>query len=314
MNSAKLSTVSKGLFLSAALAASSYAQAQVDSVNVIFSAENALYGAGYDIGRADGWMDKALQQGIRDYQARKGTLKISGILDAETLSALGVSNNSGRAVSGNVVTSKTAALAALGIFETQTTTQTRAQIQPEAKPQRRLQPKPAFSVKEIVPEPAPTPVAEQQPKPQVQPQSRPTKQPDPDTLEATPEVASQTSVTPPAKVITKSSPMPKAEPAPQSVDKPAPSTDLAKVKSPGPKTAVPTSAETVAWMKQLPNEATASKKPEDRIVDEPVAQAPKAEAPETATAEAATKEQPAKPDNDRNIFGSLFHFLFGWMV
>ncbi|WP_203300836.1 peptidoglycan-binding domain-containing protein [Marinobacter sediminum] len=308
MDSAKLSTVSKGLFLSAALAVSSHAQAQVDSVNVIFAAENALYGAGYDIGRADGWMDKALQQGVRDYQARNGALKASGILDAETLSALGVSNSSGRAVSGNLVASKTAALAALGISETQT--------KPEAKPRHRLQPKPAFSVKDIVPEPepAPTPVADQQPKPQVQPQSRPTKQIDPATPEATPQVASQTSVTPPAKLVTESSPVPKAQPAPQTVEKPAPSTDLAKVKSPAPETAEPTSAETVAWMKQLPNEATVSKKPEDTKVDEPIAQAPKAEAPETATAEATQKEQPAKPDNDRNIFGSLFHFLFGWMV
>ncbi|WP_286222726.1 peptidoglycan-binding protein [Marinobacter apostichopi] len=312
MNSAKLSTVSKGLFLSAALTVSSHAQAQAESVKVIFSVENALYGAGYDIGRADGWMDKALKQAVRDYQARNGALKISGILDTETLSALGVSNISGRAVSGNVVASKTAALSALGISETQTQVQT--QTQPKAKPQRRLQPKPAFTVKEIVPEPAPTPVAEQQPKPQVQLQSQPSKQTDPATPEAAPTVAAQTSVTPPAREVTKPSPEPKAKPAPQSVDKPAPSTDVAKVKSPAPETAEPTSAETVAWMKQLPNETTASEKPEHTTVNEPVAQAPKAEAPETATAEAAQKEQPAKPENERNIFGSLFHFLFGWMV
>lgn len=310
MNSAQLSTVSKGLFLSAALAVSSHVQAQAESVKVIFSVENALYGAGYDIGRADGWMDKALKQAVRDYQARNGALTVSGILDAETLSALGVSNILGRAVSGNVVASKTAALSALGISETQT----QARTQPKAKPQRRLQPKPAFSVKEIVPEPAPTPVAEQQPKPQAQPHSKPSKQTDPATPEANPTVAAQTSVTPPAKEVTKPSPEPKAEPAPQSVDKPAPSTDVAKVKSPAPETAEPTSAETVAWMKQLPNETTASEKPEDTTVHEPVAQASKAEPPETATAEAAQKEQPAKPENDRNIFGSLFHFLFGWMV
>lgn len=232
MNSAKLSIVSKGLFLSAALAASSHAQAQTDSVNVIFAAENALYGAGYNVGRADGWMDKALQQAVRDYQARNGALKVSGSLDAETLSALGVSHGSGRAVSGNVVASKTDALAALGISETRTQAQTQAQTQPKAQPQRRLQPKP-----------------------QVQPQSRPSKQTEPATPEATPKVASQTSVTPPAKVVKESAPVPKAESAPQSVDKPAPSADIAKVKSPAPATAEPTSAETVAWMKQLPNEA-----------------------------------------------------------
>lgn len=301
MNSAQLSTVSKGLFLSAALAASSHTQAQTDSVNVIFAAENALYGAGYNIGRADGWMDKALKQAVRDYQARNGALTVSGVLDAETLSALGVSNSLGRAVSGNVVASKTAALSALGISE---------------KPQRRLQPKPAFSVKEIVPEPepAPTPVAEQQPKPQAQPQSKPSKQTDPATPETTPKVAAQTGVTPPAKEVTKPSPEPKAEPAPQSVDKPAPSTDIAKVKSPAPKTAEPTSADTVAWMKQLPNDATASEKPEDTKVDEPVAQAPKAERSETKTAEVEQNQQPPESENDRNIFASLFHFLFGWMV
>ncbi|AHI27908.1 peptidoglycan-binding domain-containing protein [Marinobacter similis] len=132
MNSAKLSIVSKGLFLSAALAASSHAQAQTDSVNVIFAAENALYGAGYNVGRADGWMDKALQQAVRDYQARNGALKVSGSLDAETLSALGVSHGSGRAVSGNVVASKTDALAALGISETRT------KLRPRHRPNPRL--------------------------------------------------------------------------------------------------------------------------------------------------------------------------------
>ena len=306
MNSAKLSTVRKGLLLSVALAASSHAQAQTDSVNVIFAAENALYGAGYDIGRADGWMDKALQQAVRKYQARNGALKISGVLDAETLSALGVSNSSGRAVSGNVVASKTAALAALGISETQ--------LKPEAKPRRRLQPKPAFSVKEIVSEPSPPAVAVQRPKPQVQTQSQPSTKIEPAAPEATPKVATQTSLPPPAKVIKKSAPAPKAEPAPQSVDKPVPSNNVATVKSPAPQTSEPTSAETVAWMKQLPNEATASEKPEDTIEDEPVAESPKTEAPETTTTEAAQKEQPAKSENERNIFGSLFHFLFGWMV
>ncbi|WP_273427337.1 peptidoglycan-binding protein [Marinobacter sp.] len=325
MNSANLSTVSKGLLLSAALAASS--QAQANSVNVIFAAENALYGAGYYIGQADGWMDKALRQGIRDFQTRNGTLEASGVLDPDTLSALGIFNSSGRAVSGNVVANKTAALAALGISEPKPGS--------KAQPQRRLQPKPAFSVKEIAPEPAAAPVAAstpaepyntqglavaEKPKPQVQSHSQPNKPADAVVSEPTPKAAPQTTATPPTKVVNESAPAPaahsspsapKAEPVPQSVEKPAPGTDVAKVKSPAPETAEPTNAETVAWMRQLPNEATAAEKSE---VDEPVAQAPKTEAQETPTAQTAQREKHAEPKDDRNIFGSLFRFLFGWMV
>lgn len=290
MNSAKLSTVSKGLLLSAALAVSS--QAQANSVKVIFAAENALYGAGYYIGRADGWMDKALRQGIRDFQTRNGTLEASGVLDPDTLSALGISNRSGQAISGNVVANKTAALAALGISEPKPGS--------KAQPQRRLQPKPAFSVKEIAPEPAAAPVAAstpaepdntqglavtEKPKPQVQSQSQPNKPADAVVFEPTPKAAPQTTAIPPTKVVNES--------------------------APAPETAEPTNAETVAWMRQLPNEATAAEKTE---VDEPVAQAPKTEAQETPTAQTAQREKHAEPKDDRNIFGSLFRFLFGWMV
>ena len=60
---------------------------------VIFAAENALYGAGHDIGRADGWIDEQLRAAIRAYQAQNG-LQTNGNLDTATLKALGVTKTS----------------------------------------------------------------------------------------------------------------------------------------------------------------------------------------------------------------------------
>lgn len=302
MNSAKLNTISKSLFLCAALTANT--SAQTNTVNVIFAAENALYGAGYNIGRADGWIDTALRQSVRDYQTRNKALKVSGVLDVDTLSALGVSNSSGQAVSENVVASKAEALAALGISDFQ------PQPQPKAQPQRRLQAKPAFSLEEIAPEPAAAVVAEKS-HARTQPQFS-------NTADAvTPKPVPEPTVTSPTEAVTASAPLPsvlKTEPASQTDDKPAPSTDVAKVVSPTPETEQSTSAETVAWMKQLPGESTANGQSDEQPADEVAAQVPKADHSDTSTDQLAQKKQPAEPKSDRNIFGSLIHFLFGWMV
>lgn len=81
---------------------------------VIFSAENALYGAGYDIGRADGWFDKDLRSAVRSYQQSSG-LTVSGQLDNPTLSALGVDASALQTVSGNALASRAQSLEALGL-------------------------------------------------------------------------------------------------------------------------------------------------------------------------------------------------------
>ncbi|SFR38950.1 Putative peptidoglycan binding domain-containing protein [Marinobacter gudaonensis] len=79
---------------------------------VIFSAENALYGAGYDIGRADGWFDNDLRGAVRAYQ-KANALTVSGKLDNATLSALGIKATSVQTVSGNALSSRAQSLKAL---------------------------------------------------------------------------------------------------------------------------------------------------------------------------------------------------------
>ncbi len=79
---------------------------------VIFSAENALYGAGYDIGRADGWFDNDLRSAVRAYQ-KANALAVNGKLDNPTLSALGVKASSVQTVSGNALSNRAESLKAL---------------------------------------------------------------------------------------------------------------------------------------------------------------------------------------------------------
>lgn len=56
----------------------------------VLAAENALYGAGYDIGQADGQMDAKLQSAIEQFQQKQAGLAATGELNDETLYALGV--------------------------------------------------------------------------------------------------------------------------------------------------------------------------------------------------------------------------------
>ena len=66
------------------------AVAQQTPDNVVLAAENALYGAGYDVGKADGQMDNQLRTAIKSFQNEQSGLNASGELDDETLTALGV--------------------------------------------------------------------------------------------------------------------------------------------------------------------------------------------------------------------------------
>ncbi|MGB1950676.1 MAG: peptidoglycan-binding protein, partial [Marinobacter sp.] len=134
-------------------------------LETIFSAENALYGAGYDIGRADGWIDDTLRRAIRQYQTDTGELTVSGNLDAPTLDALGIRARSPRVIAGNVVSRQDQALAALNL---QSPESSRPAARPVARsepaPERAPEPAPQ-STPELAPEPAPEPVATTQPTP-----------------------------------------------------------------------------------------------------------------------------------------------------
>lgn len=103
---------------------------------VIFAAENALYGAGHDIGRADGWIDEQLRAAIRAYQAQNG-LQTNGNLDTATLKALGVTKTSSAPITANSVGSRKASLAQLGLSlpEPAPNTPTIAMAEPKPAPE-----------------------------------------------------------------------------------------------------------------------------------------------------------------------------------
>lgn len=309
MTSATVRKFSQGLAFAIAAAGSSLAQA--DSVKIIYAAENALYGAGYDIGRADGWIDDSLRQAIRQYQTRSGNLNVTGNLDTATLSAMGITNGSGRTVTGNVVASKADALAALGVSD----------------PKPRLKPKPAFAVKE---EPAKVePAAAKAPAPAPK---KPEPKPEPVKVVAaveatTPEPAKAPETAPAAKATsTKEQPRAQvAEPATDRVAKTKPieepkpivvaaSRQPAEVK-PAPQTAqpAPTSADsTVSEASQ--NDATAAAAPETPAELADASEQLPTEPTSAGIQEAPAPEQSESAKKDRNIFGTLFDFLFGWMV
>jgi hypothetical protein len=99
----------------AALAVCS-AGAQAASVQTVFSAENALYGAGYSVGQADGWIDDSLRAAVRQYQADRPDLTATGDLDAPTLDALGISGSRSQLMGGNVVANAEVARKELGLM------------------------------------------------------------------------------------------------------------------------------------------------------------------------------------------------------
>ncbi len=80
----------------------------------IYGAENALYGRGYDVGVADGWMDDRLRTAITEFQSKNKHLKSTGNLDTATLDALEVAHN-GEDVVDNRVSSQKAAASSLGL-------------------------------------------------------------------------------------------------------------------------------------------------------------------------------------------------------
>lgn len=90
------------------------AVSQAAPVDTIFAAENSLYGRGYDIGRADGWMDAVLRRAISRFQSRTRGLSATGNLDPATLKALSVDADGGT-ISGNALASQQAAIAALDL-------------------------------------------------------------------------------------------------------------------------------------------------------------------------------------------------------
>ena len=112
-------TRAPGITAVAALASFWAVTAQAGPAQTIYSAENALYGAGHEIGKADGWMDNTLRAAIRRYQSSDDELQVTGNLDPETLKALGVAPEGNNTISDNAVGDRKSAMAALGLSDEQ---------------------------------------------------------------------------------------------------------------------------------------------------------------------------------------------------
>ncbi|MTJ00138.1 MAG: peptidoglycan-binding protein [Marinobacter adhaerens] len=244
---------------------------------VIFAAENALYGAGHDIGRADGWIDEQLRTAIRAYQGKNG-LQTNGNLDAATLEALGVSKTSSATIAANSVGSRKASMAKLGLSL------------PEPAPSS-----PAVARAEPEPEPAPQPVAT----PTRTPSEKVAQTPSTDIKTPDKQVATGDTSKQPEVTIEEKAPSEPQAPTPD----PTPEPVVAEVTTPE------VNEEPDPVLAQLPTEPTSAGYAEQEATDTRKAQ-PIEEETTASTPTAAEKPQ----STGGGFFSKLFDFFFGWLV
>lgn len=299
-------TRTPGLAAIAVSASLSAATAQAGPVEIIYSAENALYGAGYDIGKADGWMDDTLRSAIRRYQSRTDELKATGNLDPQTLSALGIAHGGVGTISDNAVPNRNAAMAALGLGEqrfgsgSSTSRPVAAALKPEVRPQSDPDPEPeAEPALPEEPETKPTTdvaaISEQEPR---QESSAPVES---EPAPAPRETAAST-LDEPTKAPTRE---PAAEPEPQ--PEPQRETTLAAEPEDEAAVEVATAEEPSGADSELPDEPTAAGPPE---ASEPAEVAE----PSVAAEPSADSDPEPTTQSSGGFFSSLFDFLFGWLI
>ena len=246
---------------------------------VIFAAENALYGAGHDVGRADGWIDEQLRTAIRAYQDKNG-LQTNGNLDAATLEALGVAKTSSATIAANSVGSRKASMAKLGL--------SLPEPAPDSPAVARAEPKPE-------PEPAPQPVAT----PTRTPSEQVTQTPLPDIKTAEKQVATVDTSKQSEVTIEEKAPSGPQAPTPD----PTPEPVVAEVTTPE------VNEEPDPGLAQLPTEPTGAGYAEREATDTRKAQ-PIEEETTASTPTAAEKPQ----STGGGFFSKLFDFFFGWLV
>lgn len=244
---------------------------------VVFAAENALYGAGHDIGRADGWIDEQLRTAIRAYQDKNG-LKTNGNLDAATLEALGVAKTSSATIAANSVGSQKASMAKLGLSL------------PEPAPVS-----PAVARAEPEPEPAPQPVAT----PTRTPSEQVAQTPSPDIKARDKQVDTAETSKQPEVTIEEKVPSEPQAPTPDSTPEPV----VAEVTTPE------VTEEPDPVLAQLPTEPTSAGYAEPEATD--TRKARPIEEETTAPTPTAT-DQPRSAGG--GFFSKLFDFFFGWLV
>ncbi|MDF0750524.1 peptidoglycan-binding protein [Marinobacter sp. 71-i] len=255
--------------------ASFCAVAQAGPVETIYAAENALYGAGYNIGKADGWMDNTLRTAIREYQSSNDKLQATGRLDPQTLSALGIAVTDNGTVSDNVVPNREAAMAALGMDEQRIGSATARRPVAEA-------PEPE-ALSDPEPEPEPVQVSQE---------------------EAEVEMAVADSQVPPA-----------SEPATENQETGSPTEDeviVVEAEEPAPDPVANEAAEPTP--KPEPQQATTSEDAPVEIAtfEEPAEEPEPAQVVSSSTQ--TTSEPSAGTKSSGGFFSSIFDFLFGWLI
>lgn len=286
--------------------------AQAASVQAVFAAENALYGAGYGIGQADGWIDDKLRAAVRQYQGDHAGLSTTGELDSQTLTALGISGSHSQLMGGNVVASREAARKKLGLLVASA---------PAPAPAPKAEPKP----KKIAAKPEPVAKRQPEPKPKLKPEpviasapaasaqkvstqkvSEPVAKPEPQ--KAKPEPVSK----PEPKQVAQA----RAEPEPtkaQSESEPEPTSEPIKITANARASSRDESSAAVA--EEVPdktvNVASVSN-PEETQAAEPQEPTTAEAEQTTVSAEAGNESQPTEPKG--NVITKVFYFLFGWMV
>jgi len=293
----------------AALTVSFCAVAQADPADTIFAAENALYGAGYDIGKADGWMDDTLRSAIRKYQSGQEGLQATGDLDPQTLSALGIAVKDGDSVTGNTARSREEAMAEAGISKQRFGS-------PSAKQPVAVAPEPEVQ-REPVPVSTEAPTLEEEAAPVpdaiLATDDNPVIQSEPETAQTSmqaPQIVKEPESKPVAIAAVEE---PSAMEKPQTIDEPSIIEETSTVEklstvdaAPSVALDVPSEAteETSTDVDyQLPEEPTASDNPE---ISESL-QATRSSSDNTSKSTTVAK-------SSGGFFSSLFDFLFGWLI
>ncbi|MDI9245312.1 peptidoglycan-binding protein [Marinobacter sp. CHS3-4] len=283
------------------------------SVQAVFAAENALYGAGYTIGQADGWIDEQLRNAVKQYQADHSGLTSTGELDAKTLEALGISARSSQVVGGNAVASRAAALSELGLSEDryqQSWTKV-AEKPPEPKPK-----------------PAPEPAVVSAPEPEIEKAPEPDSQP----VEI---IASDEQTSQPEPKVVAAEPVTKTKPEPEPVQSKAKVASVDPSPVPEQQPDVSAEAEPDSEPVKITSSFGFSDNSETGIAEVEVeSEAPQADVDATlagnsAEIEDALPQEPTaagvasnaesaaaseEPESSGNVLTRVFDFLFGWMV
>ena len=281
----------------AALTVSFCAVAQADPADTIFAAENALYGAGYDIGKADGWMDDTLRSAIRKYQSGREGLQATGDLDPQTLSALGIAVKDGDAVTGNSARSREGAMADAGISKQRFGSPSAKQpIAAAPEPEVKPEPVPVSTEAPTLEEesaPAPETIVATNDKPVIQPETELAQDSKPK-----PQIAEEPETEPVAVAAVEEPPI---------VEETSTVEELSTVDAePSVALNVPSEAteETSTDVDyQLPEEPTASGNPE-------ISESSQA----TSSTSDNTSESTTVAKSSGGFFSSLFDFLFGWLI